>query len=484
VAFSPDGIRLASASLDRTVRIWDAMTGNERLTLKGHTGPVYGVAFSPDGTRLASASGDKTVRVWDAVTGHEALTLKGHKSAVQRVGFSADGRRLASASDNTVTVWDAVTGHEALTLKGHTEWVYCVAFSPDGTRLASGSGDRTVRVWDAVTGQERLTLKGGHTVAVYCAAFSPDGQRLASASVDKTVRVWDAVTGQETLTLEGHTGPVTSVAFSPDGTLLASASYDSTVKVWDARDVAPESRVRDEARGLVLFLVDRLATEPDLRDRIARDRTRSPAVRAAALGMVPSAWAMRIRRRAEAIVEPLFARLFLRDDVLATLQAEPTAEPELQAACLKLAETWTVSARECISAAFALVRNPRGPDALYQRGLRLAEAACRVEPVYGSYLNTLGVALYRAGLVAEALATLTRSNALNQEKKPADLAFLAMAHQRLSHPAQARAMLDRLRDVIRRGPEISQSAENRAFLAEAEAVVLYDPIFPGDPFAP
>jgi hypothetical protein len=88
-------------------------------------------------------------------------------------------------------------------------------------------------------------------------------------------------------------------------------------------------------------------------------------------------------------------------------------------------------------------------------------------------------------LVAEALATLTRSNALNKEKEPADLAFLAMAHQWLGHPAEARAVLDRLREVMRQvTPDVSQAAENLAFLAGAEAVVLYDPIFPADPFAP
>ena len=78
MAFSPDGTRLASAGDDGTVRVWDAATGQEALTLKGHTAEVSSVAFSPDGTRLASAGDDSTVKVWDAATGQEALTLKGH----------------------------------------------------------------------------------------------------------------------------------------------------------------------------------------------------------------------------------------------------------------------------------------------------------------------------------------------------------------------------------------------------------------------
>ena len=150
MAFSPDGKRLASASRDETVKVWDAATGQETLTLKGHTGGVTSVAFSPDGKRLASASEDETVKVWDAATGQETLTLKGHTGCVTSVAFSPDGKRLASASDDgTVKVWDAATGQETLTLKGHTDAVTSVAFSPDGQRLASASSDGTVKVWDA-----------------------------------------------------------------------------------------------------------------------------------------------------------------------------------------------------------------------------------------------------------------------------------------------------------------------------------------------
>jgi WD40 repeat protein/serine/threonine protein kinase len=240
VCFSPDGTRLASASNEAgnnpgDVKVWDSTSGQELLTLKGHTGPVYGVRFSPDGTRLASASTDQTVKVWDSASGQELLTFKGHNSVVTGVCISPDGTRLASASlDSTLKVWDSGSGQELLTLsKGNNGVVEGVCFSPDGTRLASASYDHTVMVWDSTSGKQLLTLKG-HTNKVWSVCFSPDGARLAAASEDQTVKVWDSTSGQELLTLKGHTGPVYGVCFSPDGTRLASASSDGTVKVWNS----------------------------------------------------------------------------------------------------------------------------------------------------------------------------------------------------------------------------------------------------------
>jgi tetratricopeptide (TPR) repeat protein len=113
------------------------------------------VAFSPDGTRLASGSVDKTVKVWDAQTGQETLALRGHTNGVTSVAFNPDGTRLASGSaDKTVTIWDSVTGKGLLSLKGHAGWVKSVAFSPDGTRLASGSFDRSINLWEVSVSPE------------------------------------------------------------------------------------------------------------------------------------------------------------------------------------------------------------------------------------------------------------------------------------------------------------------------------------------
>jgi WD40 repeat protein len=121
---------------------------------RDHSKAVSSVAYSPDGKTLASASLDKTIKLWAVATGVEQATIKGHTHFVLSVAFSPDDKTLASGSfDKTVRLWDAATGKERAALKGHTGWVYSVAFSPDSKALASASQDGTVRLWDAATGK-------------------------------------------------------------------------------------------------------------------------------------------------------------------------------------------------------------------------------------------------------------------------------------------------------------------------------------------
>ena len=153
VAFSPNGTQIVSGSDDKTLRLWDAVSGTHLNMLIGHSDWVTSVAFSPDGTRIVSGSDDKTLRLWDAVSGAHLNTLNGHSSWVLSVAFSPNGTQIVSgSSDETLQLWDAVNGAHLNTLNGHSGWVLSVAFSPDGTQIVSGSNDKTLRLWDAMTG--------------------------------------------------------------------------------------------------------------------------------------------------------------------------------------------------------------------------------------------------------------------------------------------------------------------------------------------
>jgi WD40 repeat protein len=249
-AISQSGDTIVSASKDQTLKVWDAHTGEERLSLRGHTNWVEWCAISPAGDFIVSASKDQTLKVWDTHTGAERLTLRGHTGGVWGCAISPAGDSIVSASaDQTLKVWDARTGEERLTLRGHTDEVIDCAISPAGDSIVSTSDDRTLKVWDARTGEERLTLRG-HTSAVQGCAISPTGDFIVSTSKDETLIVWDVHTGEEQRTLRGHSGGVSGCAINSAGDTIVSASWDGTLKVWDVRTGEERLTLRGHTGGV------------------------------------------------------------------------------------------------------------------------------------------------------------------------------------------------------------------------------------------
>lgn len=237
-AISPDGQRIATASQDATVIIWDAHTAAAKTKLEGHRDPVNAVAWSPDGARLITASDDGTARLWDAASGQQLATLP-HDDKVLTATFNSDGSRAATATDGTTAhIWDATSGAAIHTLMGHENAVVKAVFSPDGRRLLTASWDQTARVWDVASGTELFALRG-HSNSVADATFSANAERIATGSFDGTARIWDARTGAAIAIVRRHTDQVSAVALNAAGNRLLTGSHDMTAGVWDASTGEP-----------------------------------------------------------------------------------------------------------------------------------------------------------------------------------------------------------------------------------------------------
>jgi WD40 repeat protein/uncharacterized caspase-like protein len=231
ISFSRNGQMIASASADKTVKLW-GRNGQLLRTLKGHHHEVNSVSFSPDGRTLVSASKDKTIILWTTSDGQLIRTLKGHDAFVNSARFSPNGQTIVSASaDGTIKLWRTSDGQVIRTLEKQSSWVKSASFSPDGQFIASAGADKTVKLWKSSDGSLVRTFKR-HTDEVNSVSFSPDGQTLVSASRDWTVKLWNRNNASLLNTLQGHNADVRDANFSPDGQTLASASRDKTIKLW------------------------------------------------------------------------------------------------------------------------------------------------------------------------------------------------------------------------------------------------------------
>lgn len=228
VSFSPDGETIATASYDRTIKLW-TRTGKRLRILKGHQGPVYSVTFSADGKTILSASEDRTVRLWN-LQGELQDVFAGHSSAVYSVSASPDQQTYVSGDQaGTIMLWNQ-SGILVPPFTAHENAINSLYFAPNGQFFASGGEDGLVKLWTP-RGKLIKTLEG-HKRAVTSVQFSPDNRFIASGSAEGEVILWNH-DGTLIARLEGYRDGVSGVSFSPDGKFLTSVSFDGTMIVWN-----------------------------------------------------------------------------------------------------------------------------------------------------------------------------------------------------------------------------------------------------------
>jgi WD40 repeat protein len=510
VAFSPDGKLVAAAdSHDVSAKLWDAATRKLIARLAGKSGMLWQVAFSPDGKTLAT--GGDGVRLWDLTALPEVLAPRAEvnvavaNSGWSYLAFSGDGKTLAAGNHNApatlwdsrgrqritplpekdrtvqclafspvgatvalcrpggvIRLWDRSAGHEVGKLSGQRGEASCAVFSPRGTQLATGGIDGTVRLWDLSEELPRFVFPG-HSTIVLGLAFSPDGKTLATASEDGTVKLWHTEIGQEVGTLKLHRGPVTCAAFSPDGNTLATCGADATIRFCQA---AAGEDIRRPQR----------PSAPEPESTLGEDLAHQGRWQEAAAELA---------RALKGNPANSLAAVYLANALLQTNDVQ-----QYRRLCQDRARDVDISRLDVRDANNTAWLYCLAPDAVtdYKGPVALAQGAVdqSVDDQQRTFMqNTLGAILYRAGRYQDAIRCLSERLApLKDGGIPQDWVFLAMAHHRLGHQAEAQRWLDKVRsykppDVHANPLDFWNDLEIARLRREAEALIAGEQAAPG-----
>ncbi len=202
---------------------------------QGHTKGVNAVAYSPDGKKILSASIDHTIKEWSVSSGKCIQTLEGHTDVVKCLAYNSDGTKALSGSDDkTIIEWDLEKGKDIETFKGHNGAITTLLYWQNDEKILSGALDKTVKLWD-VKSNKCLNTYSKFDGAVVKIAIHPNGKQFAAASREKVFQEWYIETGETIQIYIGHQLPVESLDYNKDGSRLVSSSYDSTIKEWDTK---------------------------------------------------------------------------------------------------------------------------------------------------------------------------------------------------------------------------------------------------------
>ncbi|MFO0866885.1 MAG: WD40 repeat domain-containing protein [Gemmataceae bacterium] len=265
LAFSSDGVRLASAGVDRVVRIWRlddlAKIGSSSQSLGPGDGEIMALAFHPDNKTLASGGQDRVIRIWNVSDGAIESEWKGHDGEIRALAYSSTGKTLVSAGGvgsrrGELRMWDTTLGNIRLARYGLSDKLLTLSLAQDG-RLAAGSADGWIYVWEQARSTEPFMFRGDHHI-VYNLAFSPDSRSIASAGASGRVHVWDSRGGSQTRTLP-FPGKPDSIAMHPTRPLIAAGGRGSQgkheVRLWNL-DSDDDSRIfaghEDTVRALAI----------------------------------------------------------------------------------------------------------------------------------------------------------------------------------------------------------------------------------------